>query len=62
MLLEHVELALEGVEGVVVEEFVVLELSLEICQSLEVLGLVILLLVHGRCSVCMLSMDDPPLH
>ena len=53
MLLEHVELALEGVEGVVVEESVVLELSLETCQSLEVLVLGILLLVHELCSVCM---------
>ena len=51
MLLEHVKLALEGVEGVV-EESVGLELSLETCQSLEVLYPEILLLVHGLCSVC----------
>ena len=38
MLPEHVELALEGVEGVVVEESVVLELSLEMLEL---------------CSVCM---------
>ena len=60
-MLLHVALALEGVEGVAVES-VCLELALEIYQTLEVLGLDILLVVHGLYSVCMLWMVVPLLH